>query len=178
MSKYKSRATQINEAICADITPDIGANQNLVNYIYLFNTEVDRIVAVFSLKDSKTSLPVFIGHMERFTKSNPNVVILTSRQHMTINDSNMFVAIKGKWSAIESNTYSNVINDMFHLFSVHSGAIEKSAEVVNRFTGEGLVYGLLDCTVAVAYHSGLREGQQAVQKNPGAQLISPLRWAN
>lgn len=165
----KKRYSQILDSLTDEVV-DLRADNNRINAVYLFSIAENRIVAAFELNKPNEAMDVFIGHMERFTKSSKDSIILTSRNNVKINDNNFFACVGGVWKGMDSHVYSNVLGDMRHLFTIHQNAILNTAYVRNLFANEAMTYGLVGVTIILAYNAGTAVGQYQAAQNMQRQF--------
>lgn len=165
----KKRNSQILDSLTDEVV-DLRAANNRIDTVYLFSIAENRIVAAFELNKPNEAMDIFIDHMERFTKSSKDSIILTSRNNVKINDNNFFACVGGVWKGMDSHAYSNVLGDMQHLFTIHQSAILNTAYVRNLFANEAMTYGLVDVTIILAYNAGTAVGQQQAAQNMQRQF--------
>ena len=151
----KKRTAQIHDALNKDPI-DLKAHHDLLNAIYLFSTEHNRIVGTFMLP-GKGQIEAFEIHTACFTKTNPKFIVLANRNHVIINDNNYFACVAGKWSGMSSDTFSHVIMDMQHLFSAYQSALTDTCVERSQFAVEASIYGGVDTTLSSAYNAGIMQ---------------------
>lgn len=160
----KKRLNQLIDSITGHVV-DLTANNNIIGQVFLFSKNEDRVIGFFHIKGTDGHLDFFKKQMEEFTKLNTDAVILTSRNNVIINDNNFFACIDGKWNCVGMEVFSNISNDIQHLFAISMASIVRTTQLRYFLAISGSSYGLTDRTMEVAYQAGKNQVMVQQQVN-------------